>query len=169
MERFEKSFNNTSNTIVTLRGVHFVMINSMTLDQDGCWFCREAENEIRSIARRLRCADDKTRQECTHISDRLETYSQPILLQHFPTYRESDVTCLEHDAPVIENFRGKWEVLSEEATDFLGDNLDPRVAFSGHSHHYCHSVNLLGIDEYTIASFSWRNKVNPSFLLVMSS
>jgi len=74
--------------------------------------------------------------------------------------------CEEHDAPYIETFRERFHVLSKDATDMLGELLKPRLAFAGHSHHFCHSVNRLGIDEYTVASFSWRNKVNPSFMLV---
>lgn len=47
--------------------------------------------------------------------------------------------------------------------------LEPRVAFSGHSHNYCRVKNLLEIEEYTISSYSWRNKNNPKFLLVRCS
>lgn len=42
------------------------------------------------------------------------------------------------------------------------------MAFSGHSHNYCRVRNMLGIEEYTISSYSWRNKNNPKFLLVSS-
>ena len=48
-------------------------------------------------------------------------YSRPIVLQHFPTYRSSDKTCRVHDAPHFEEYREKWEVLSKDATDWLGN------------------------------------------------
>lgn len=50
-----------------------------------------------------------------------------------------------------------------------GNLLEPRLAFSGHSHHYCKLVNRLKIEEYTLSSFSWRNKNNPSFILATFS
>lgn len=51
----------------------------------------------------------------------------------------------------------------------LGKLLRPRLSFAGHTHHYCYSINRWGIEEYTVASFSWRNKINPSFLMVMDN
>lgn len=141
----------------------------MTMEGDGCGFCWKAENDIKLIGRQLMCANDKSNPKCKYMDRPLDSYSQPILLQHFPMYRKSDTDCIEHDSPAIETYRERWEVISQRATEFLGRTLQPRVAFSGHSHHYCHSINSLGIDEYTVASFSWRNKRNPSFLLVSHS
>lgn len=141
----------------------------MTLSRDGCYFCAEAEADIRRISHRLKCAQQTNLKRCENLSDKLPFYARPILLQHFPTFRESDTACAEHDAPKIETFRENWEVLSKNATKYIGNRLDPLVAFSGHSHHYCRLNNTWGVEEFTIASFSWRNKPNPSFLLVSSS
>lgn len=138
----------------------------MTLHRDGCYFCDTAEMEIEELAGRLRCARSNT-PKCQQQSDKLPFYSRPVLLQHFPTYRSSDKECEESDMPESgESYRESWEVLSKDATKFLEKQLNPRVAFAGHSHHYCRSRNMWDVDEYTIASFSWRNKQNPSFLLV---
>lgn len=38
--------------------------------------------------------------------------------------------------------------------------------FGGHTHHGCHIQHANGIDEYSVSSFSWRNKYNPSYMLV---
>ena len=50
----------------------------------------------------------------------LERYSRPILLQHFPMYRESDAECKGPDsAPQKEKnikFRERWECISEESS-----------------------------------------------------
>lgn len=139
----------------------------MTLSRDGCYFCKAAETDIRSIAQRLDCAKHNSKSSaCNNINDKLAFYARPVVLQHFPTFRKSDAVCEEHDSPKIELYRENWEVLSKAATKFLGENLKPRVAFSGHSHHYCRSYNLWSVEEFTIASFSWRNKPDPSFLLV---
>lgn len=97
---------------------------------------------------------------------KLSRYSSPIILQHYPMYRESDESCAEHDSLKMEKFRETWEVLSQESTDLIGELLEPRLAFSGHSHDYCLLKNRLKIDEYTIPSFSWRNRNNPAFALV---
>lgn len=141
----------------------------MTLSRDGCYFCAKAEEEIRQIGRRLKCAREKSNSTaCKSVREHLPFYARPILLQHFPTFRKSDEDCIEHDSPEIEMYRENWEVLSKDATEFLGKNLKPLVAFSGHSHNYCRIINSLAIEEFTIASFSWRNKKNPSFMLVSS-
>lgn len=144
-----------------------MLLNSMTLSRDGCYFCAEAETEIQRISQRLNCAQHETQSNtCKNLKEKLPFYARPVVLQHFPTYRKSDVACEEHDSPEIEKYRENWEVLSKNATEFLGRHLNPLVAFSGHSHHYCRLKNMWGVEEFTIASFSWRNKDNPSFLLV---
>lgn len=66
----------------------------------------------------------------------------------------------------MENYRERWEVLSKSSTDWLDEVLNPRVVFSGHSHNYCKSMTRSNVEEYTISSFSWRNKNNPKFLMV---
>lgn len=74
--------------------------------------------------------------------------------------------CIESDhVNPNEKYRQRWEVLSKNATKLLGKLFKPRAVFGGHSHHYCKLVNSLGVDEYTISSFNWRNKNNPSFIL----
>lgn len=166
VRRFKAAFNESANTLITVKDTHFVLLNSMTLSRDGCYFCQSAEAEIQRISKRLNCAKHNLNNRACNNSDKLSFYARPVVLQHFPTFRKSDATCEEYDTPELEEFRENWEVLSRNATEFLGRILNPRVAFSGHSHHYCRSYNLWSVEEFTIASFSWRNKVNPSFLLV---
>ena len=51
----------------------------------------------------------------------------------------------------------------------LLQTLDPRLVITGHTHNFCLHHHLHGhsrVPEWTIPSFSWRNKNNPSFLLV---
>ncbi|KAH8265724.1 hypothetical protein KR026_003600 [Drosophila bipectinata] len=163
ISRFEKHLNHSLVTLYTNKQIHFVMINSMAMEADGCRICTQAQEQLRNLSRILQCMKFPQDDECDYSERPL--YSHPILLQHFPTYRISDTQCQEYDTPLIEAYRERFHVLSKEATDMLGELLRPRLAFAGHSHHYCRSVNRLGIDEYTVASFSWRNKVNPSFML----
>ncbi|XP_034125092.1 metallophosphoesterase 1 homolog [Drosophila guanche] len=163
MSRFQNDLNYSLVHLYTIKQIHFVIINSMAMEADGCMFCNEAESALKNISRTLHCMKYPEEAECART--RRHPYSQPILLQHFPTYRISDTMCQEHDAPFIEAYRERFHVLSKESTDMLGELLKPRLAFAGHSHHFCHSINRLGIDEFTVASFSWRNKINPSFML----
>ncbi|KAJ6649279.1 Metallophosphoesterase 1 like [Pseudolycoriella hygida] len=165
INRYENVFNNTDDTVlVTVKGVHFVLINSVRMEGDGCNLCRAAERKIENISLQLKCARGLT--DCDD-SNAIGEYSQPVLLQHFPTYRPTDSICLESDSEETELFRERWEVLSKESTRWLGKMLEPRVAFSGHSHNYCRVKNMLDIEEYTISSYSWRNKNNPKFLLAL--
>lgn len=68
----------------------------------------------------MNCARGTEDVDCVKNSS-INRYSRPIILQHFPMYRESDEICNELDeAPLdIKNskFREKWECLSEEATN----------------------------------------------------
>nr|XP_029727045.1 metallophosphoesterase 1 homolog [Aedes albopictus] len=167
VHRFEKTFNNTGVSLVSIRGVNFVLINSIAMEGDGCQLCETAEKELRQISAVFKCG--RGIGQCKGVAQ-LEDYSRPIVMQHFPTYRDSDKACKERDAPVIESYRERWEVISKESTDLIGELLAPRLAFSGHSHHYCFvEKNRLGVEEYTLPSFSWRNKNDPSFILAKIS
>jgi hypothetical protein len=48
----------------------------------------------------------------------------------------------------------------------LLEYLDPRLIVSAHTHHGCYRLHENGAPEYTVASYNWRNKKAPSFLLV---
>lgn len=169
LSRFERTFTESANTLITIKETHFVLLNSVTLERDECSLCAEAEANIRNISNLLNCAKDNTnsnQSDCNNLPNKLPFYSRPVLLQHFPTYRKSDDECEEHDSYEVEINKESWDVLSKNATDFLGEQLDPIVVFCGHTHHYCRSYNQWGIEEYTVASFNRRQKRNPSFLLV---
>jgi hypothetical protein len=90
------------------------------------------------------------------------------MFQHYPLYRQSDMECNDFDAaphPIKqERFRERWECLSQEATTQLLNQVKPRLALSGHTHHGCTRPLPTGEGlEITIPSFSWRNKDNPNF------
>ncbi len=92
INRFEKVFTNTDDTVlVTVKGVHFVLINSVRMEGDGCHLCREAERKIENISLALKCAQGTV--ECDNPHS-IGEYSRPVLLQHFPTYRPADSICL---------------------------------------------------------------------------
>ncbi|XP_014259319.1 metallophosphoesterase 1 isoform X2 [Cimex lectularius] len=167
-KRFTDAFNAPSVRMLTIEGNHFVLINSMAMEGDRCFLCRPAEIQIGNIAKKLKCARGSG--PCPKSVD-IKQYSRPILLQHFPLYRESDEGCNEIDeAPEDEKrqkFRERWECLSKESSYMLLETLNPRLVITGHTHHGCRRYHD-GYDthEFTIPSFSWRNKDNPSFMLV---
>lgn len=165
-ERFYREMNSSGVQLISVNDVHFVTINSIAMEGDGCTLCERAERELIRISYQLECSQGVG--SCEKVPNIQGKYSPPIVLQHYPFYRTSDKACVEKDSEKIEKFREGWEVLSKDASILIYKLLTPRVGFSGHSHHYCHLKNLLmnNMDEYTLASFSWRNKNNPSFLLV---
>ncbi|XP_054716513.1 metallophosphoesterase 1-like [Uloborus diversus] len=167
-ERFEKSFNISSVEMITIKNNVFVLVNSMALHGDDCFLCKPAEEKLREISNILRCSKGDEDIECKKFGP-LPAFSPPIFLQHFPLFRPSDAHCRESDsAPeeiINEPFRETWECLSRESTSKVLSLLEPRAVFSGHTHHGCFTMHKEKIPEWTIPSFSWRNKKNPSFIL----
>ncbi|XP_050681393.1 metallophosphoesterase 1 homolog [Leptidea sinapis] len=172
--RFNKLMNSSSVQHLTLKNNHFVLINSMAFEGDSCNMCTEARKHISSISDNLnKCEFDS--QYC-HTNGVYYNYSKPILMQHFPLYRLSDSVCTEPDAPPLpernKRFRLKIDALSREATDYLVSKIRPRAAFGGHTHHGClvrHSIKTVEFLEYSVPSFSWRNRPDPKFMLVSIS
>ena len=93
-----------------------------------------------------------------------------MLLQHFPLYRSSEVNCTGRDSPPLErrNMQNRegWEVLSQTASELLMSSLQPRAIFGGHTHYSCQVLHQGNIPEFTLPSFSWRNRNDPSFMMV---
>lgn len=162
INRFNQAFNSSGVRLIRedkttrsgiSRTVSFVSLNSMAMERDGCSLCNEAEFNLKSIEKKLNQLKKNGK------------YSQPIVLQHFPTYRETDEQCLDVNSVNNDKYRENWDTLSKESTEFINRTLQPRAYFSGHSHHHCRLKNSVGVDEFTVASFNWRNINNPSFLL----
>ncbi|XP_044752280.1 metallophosphoesterase 1-like isoform X2 [Coccinella septempunctata] len=167
VSKFVNDFNASAVQLITVRGNHFVLVNSMALSGDGCFLCKPAEMQLNHIERTLKCSRAPPNSgECDENS-RLAVYSKPILMQHFPLYRQSDMECNDFDSAPMpikqEKFRENRECLSREATYQLLSQIKPRLSLSGHTHHGCTKKLMLGDGiEITIPSFSWRNKNNPT-------
>lgn len=151
INRFNSAFNVSGISLIKVRKVNFITINSMAMEDDGCDLCEEAKETLKSISKEIK-------------KDEIS-----FVLQHFPTYRESDEMCIEKNSINNEKYREKWETLSKDASEMIEKLINPRAYFSGHTHHYCLHKNKKGINEYTLASFNWRNINNPSFLLAIFS
>ncbi|KAJ8669357.1 hypothetical protein QAD02_000618 [Eretmocerus hayati] len=153
---------------ISLNEVHFVLINSMLKEGNGCSLCDTIEDAIHNIVEELKCSEGNV-SHCSNNTYATKNYSRPILLQHFSLFRESDEICHEPDeAPNdIENdeFVQKWDCLSKEATKQLLDTFNPRLVVNRHTHHGCQTKPRENTLEITVPSFSWRNKNNPYILL----
>ncbi|XP_044776953.1 metallophosphoesterase 1 isoform X4 [Neomonachus schauinslandi] len=91
--------------------------------------------------------------------------------QHFPLFRRSDANCSGEDAAPLEEraipFKERYDVLSREASQQLLWWLRPRLILSGHTHSACEVLHGAGVPEISVPSFSWRNRNNPSFIMVI--
>merc|ERR1719239_1982327 len=150
-KRFKTAFKTKAVQLKVIDHVPFVMINSMAFEGDDCFLCKPAVKAVREL------------------KEKLVGLPPPILLSHFPLYRKSDALCSEPDeAPSHEKgalFRERWECISSESSRLLLSQIQPKLVLSGHTHHGCNTSHGSGVTEISISSFSWRNKVNPAFLL----
>ncbi|XP_046425535.1 metallophosphoesterase 1 isoform X2 [Neodiprion fabricii] len=135
-QRFVNAMNAPSVKRVSVRGNHFVLMNSMALEGDGCFLCKPTEMALNRIAKQLKCT--KGIGSSCKSKDILKQYSKPILLQHYPMYRESDEICHEVDeAPAnikSEKFRERWECLSKEASEQVPFRHNGTETYSQWSH-----------------------------------
>ncbi|XP_047515087.1 metallophosphoesterase 1-like isoform X1 [Pieris napi] len=171
--RFEVELNAPPVRLISIRGNHFILINSMAMEGDGCSLCSRAVAELEKIADTLKCSSGST---LCKGKTKVAKYSRPILMQHYPLYRESDSVCTESDAPLSRRnlFEERWDCLSKESTEYLIESLLPRAAFGAHTHNSClirHSLvprpeHKIEFVEYTVPSFSWRNRLDPKYYLL---
>nr|XP_043884061.1 metallophosphoesterase 1 isoform X3 [Solea senegalensis] len=177
LQRFEKVFNASSTRIVTKKGVNFLLVNSVALHGDGCPICQSVEKELIKLSKDLNCSLQSLQPGggATDGCDGSQLFppSSPIMLQHYPLYRVSDAGCTGQDAAPPEErhllFREKYDVLSKEASQRLLHLFKPRLILSGHTHSGCEVLHDNKYPEISVPSFSWRNRNNPSFILVSNN
>ena len=137
----------------------FVLLNSMAFegDHEHCDLCQSARKGVEKLK---------------------GTIESPILLQHFPLYRDNDLDCpLDAHAAIGKArsapTRPRMDVLSKEASEYLMETFKPRVIISGHTHFSCKMSHRLKdgttVDEYSVPSFSWRNNIAPAILLLVAT
>ncbi len=191
--RFERAFGAPSVDLFSSKGVTFVTVNSMAMEGDKCFLCQDGRRKLREVSARLEClrkseggdceidydfrGGDDDEDEGQGAGDGGRGFAErPILLQHYPLFRTSDAECLgEEDdyAPMEERaakFRPGWECVSKESTEVLLETLRPRAVLSGHTHHGCRVFHeSVQTPEWSVSSFSWRNRNNPTFLLATAT
>ncbi|XP_077634211.1 metallophosphoesterase 1 isoform X3 [Crocuta crocuta] len=177
VERFQKIFRHPRQVLLKVVvgnhdigfHYHFVMVNSVALEGDGCNICSEAEAELIEISRKLNCSREQEHRSSRCGHEQPLPASAPVLLQHFPLYRRSDANCSGVDAAPLEErgipFKERYDALSREASQKLLWWLRPRLVLSGHTHSACEVLHGMGTLEISVPSFSWRNRNNPSFIM----
>lgn len=170
-KRFKDTFKTKSVKTVVIKGIPFVIINSMAFEGDECFLCRTVATSLKNVGEKLQEACVK-RSSKVNVDIDCDNLPKPILLSHFPLYRQSDSHCNQTDsAPPSEKeekFRESWDCISRDSSQLLLEEVKPRLILSGHTHHGCLTVHN-DVPEWTVPSFSWRNKKNPSFLLAKFS
>ena len=82
------------------------------------------------------------------------------------TYHFCNQAQIEHYANI---YRPQWDCLSEQSSKLLLEKIEPRLVLSGHTHHGCKNLHTLPnggkVPEWSVASFSWRNRNNPVIVL----
>jgi len=150
--RFREAFKTKAVQLSVLeKTIPIVRINSMAFEGDSCFLCKEAKKNLETVKNKLQ-----------------DFKAQPILMSHYPLYRNSDEHCSEPDeAPTEEKskpFREGWDCLTREASNLLMETLKPSLILSGHTHNGCNTTHG-DVTEISVSSFSWRNKKNPAFIL----
>ncbi|CAF1142153.1 unnamed protein product [Rotaria sordida] len=163
LKRFEQTFQTPHVRLLTIDddNIHFVLINSIAFEGDRCRLCERADHELNTIINELSQTDILTK---------------PVLLSHFPLYRSSDANCSRQSLTTLKStsqyptHKERYDVLSQEATKHLLTTIKPRLVFTAHTHRYCYTEhnNKDGkiIPEWTVPSFSWQNRDDPSFMLL---
>ncbi|PVD20502.1 hypothetical protein C0Q70_18658 [Pomacea canaliculata] len=131
-QRFTEAFQSPTVGMLHINGVTFVFINSMAMEGDGCSLCAEASQSLNLISQQLKCAKEGFKAKGCDKYEPFQ-YSRPILLQHFPLFRQSDANCSTEDAaPAQEKtvaFKSKHDTLSQQATAQLcGEKAKERWA-----------------------------------------
>ncbi|CAL4140717.1 unnamed protein product, partial [Meganyctiphanes norvegica] len=131
----------------------------------------------KSLAKSLKLAPQNIENEggviCTELKDpNLRTHNH--VFSKSPLSEGVGVECHSpQDVPThVMTFHKKAVCLLLRYNDDLLQDLNPRLALSGHTHHGCHVKHRITEDlpntmhEYTIPSFSWRNKKSPTFTML---
>uniref|UniRef100_H2TJA7 Metallophosphoesterase 1 n=1 Tax=Takifugu rubripes TaxID=31033 RepID=H2TJA7_TAKRU len=162
LQRFEKVFNASSTRIVTKKGVNFLLLNSVALHGDGCPICQAVETELIRLSGEMNCSLQGGEGDLLAFA--------VAVVQHYPLYRVSDAGCTGLDAAPAEDPTPPFDLspplYQVKIQSFLLWWFKPRLILSGHTHSGCEVLHDNKYPEISVPSFSWRNRNNPSFIMV---
>jgi hypothetical protein len=127
LERFNRSFSTRYISLYESKkrnDVYFVSVNSMAMENDGCKFCQQTQNELKKLNKTLECLKrgDSQCVSSSGINFENRVYSRPIVFTHFPLFRNSDSECPKDVDSEFSNigrnptFKSKFDCLSPQST-----------------------------------------------------
>ena len=107
IERFNKSFRSQFVDLHQpneIKGVHFLIVNSMALQDDGCSFCNKTQKQLKYLNQTLQCFKYRTdhnlvdfEKYCKLVKNDFNSntnlYSRPIIFSHIPLNRKGNKMC----------------------------------------------------------------------------
>lgn len=115
--------------------------------------------------------------------------SGPVVLLHLPLHRTDDRDCTNIDIPKcspwhrpshncqksrvssdLGNFKHEYyqqdfNVLSNNATEYVLNALKPRIVFTAHTHRFCDRTHYDGTREITVPTLTWNGRDDPGFVI----
>ncbi|MCO5557992.1 hypothetical protein L7F22_011566 [Adiantum nelumboides] len=186
------SLDDAGNEVFMIRNISFASLNAMALACEECPSYSTTKNVVERLEIALQTdvlSSEYTQQNGLPIHSSEDASERPVLLTHLPLYREDESVCDSVDIPIcapwheveggckslIEsptlyhkkiNYRSRIDMLSFNTSRFLLSAFKPRLVLSAHAHRFCSRAVDDGVKEITVSTFTWRNRDDPSFLLL---
>lgn len=156
-DRFSASVG-PANELFHVSNISFLKLNAMALDTRAP---RSSRGELKQML-------DQAAKSGTDRPD--------VLLLHMPLYRKSDQECgrereLDRTGSTTtydmdKALEPRDDVIDAESSNMLLQRLQPRLILSGHLHTPCRFHHESGAWEFTIPTFGWRMRPDPSYGLL---
>ncbi|KAI5060383.1 hypothetical protein GOP47_0024803 [Adiantum capillus-veneris] len=195
MQQFVDAFpglDDTGNEVFMIRNITFISLNAMALACEECPLYNTLKKVVEHLEVVLQTAvqsAEHTQQADLPIHSPEYASTRPILLTHLPLYREDEGVCDSADIPICApwheveggckslfqsptlyhkkiNYRSRIDMLSLNTSRLLLSVFKPRLVLSAHAHRFCSRAVEDGVKEITVSTFTWRNRDDPSFLLL---
>ncbi|OQR95380.1 metallophosphoesterase 1 [Thraustotheca clavata] len=172
VRRHEQGFG-PANKLVSLNDIDFVVLNTMALETNVL------DHQVYHGAHALLNQIETQRKSPEHNKRPL------VILTHIPFYRPNDLKCghlrtkerahYTYEDPAFE-YVEQDHVLSKGLSQHIIQTLEPDYIFSAHTHsvcyyHHYHTVAATGavktIPEYTVPTFTWGQRPDPSFAIAL--
>lgn len=191
LQQFVNSFpglDNTASAAFTIRNISFVAVNAMALACEACPMYSSVTKAVEQFSMSGRQSSLEIAQQGGLLGHSSPS-ERPVLLTHLPLYRGNEIVCDAVDIPkcapwheveggcasLFESskstklhirYRDMVDMLPLNTSNYLLSALNPSLVLSAHAHRYCNRVLGNGAREVTVSTFTWRNRDDPSFLLV---
>ncbi|ETV88391.1 hypothetical protein H257_00021 [Aphanomyces astaci] len=187
--RHEREFG-PANRVVNVNNVLFLQLNTMALESDV--LDQQVHHDAMAYDHPpyLLCPYEvspcplivSSRRFLDSVEEKRRSTGFPplVLLTHLPLYRPDDLACgaqraaesghITYEAPSFK-YTERHHVLSKALSERLLATIRPVLVLSGHSHATCahaHRVHYQPhpVQEYTIPTFSWGMRPDPSFAIL---